>query len=266
MIFAHLRLRRSLGLSAAGLLERREQDQVLAHLAVCARCRAEHDAESRALRSVVAALESDPLRSAVPHVPASVLAARALRDVERAQTPAVRKRLWLAALPAAAALVATALALPALVKRFRPEGEPAAVRATIPPSEASPLLSEDALARIERNLAREQAARYLNEAGDVLVSVAATGIDCDREDDRLDVGEAPERSRELLEKRHLVVDAGGEAVASARGVLTDVELALRQVADLPACVKRRDVELVQKDVEARQLLMRIRLMTRELEG
>ncbi len=265
MIFAHLRLRRSLGLSAAGLLEGREQDRVLAHLAACARCRAEHDAEAQALRAVVTAIESDPLRSAVPHVPASVLAARVARDVERAQAPA-RSRLWLAALPAAAALVATALALPSLVKRFRPEPEPVAARATIPPAEASTLLSEDALARIERNLAREQAARYLNEAGDVLVSVAATGVDCDREDDRLDVGEAPERSRELLERRHLVVDAGGDAVASARGVLTDVELALRQVADLPECVKRRDVELVQKDVEARQLLMRIRLMTRELEG
>jgi hypothetical protein len=160
--------------------------------------------------------------------------------------------------------VALAFVLPPLAQRFRPE--PVAARATIPPAEASALLSEDALARIERNLAREQAARYLSEAGEVLVTVAATGVDCDRKDDRLDVGAAPERSRELLEKRRLVVDEGGEAVASARGVLDDVELALRQVADLPACVKRRDVELVQKDVEERQLLMRIRLMTRELEG
>jgi len=97
------------------------------------------------------------------------------------------------------------------------------------------------------------------------VTVAATGVDCDRKDDRLDMGEATERSRELLEKRRLVVDSG-EAVASAQGVFDDVELALRQVAELPACVKRHDVELVQKDVEARQLLMRIRLMQRELEG
>ena len=59
---------------------------------------------------------------------------------------------------------------------------------------------------------------------------------------------------------------GTLTVATARGVLNDVELALRQVAELPSCVKRRDVEQVQKDVEARQLLMRIRLMTRELEG
>ncbi len=127
-------------------------------------------------------------------------------------------------------------------------------------------MSEDALARIERNLAREHAARYLSEAGEVLVSVAATGADCDRAEERLDVGEAPERSRELLERRALVVRGGGEAVASARGVLDDVEMALREVAELPSCVKRDDVERVRREVERRQLLMRIRLMTRELEG
>ena len=55
-------------------------------------------------------------------------------------------------------------------------------------------------------------------------------------------------------------------MASAQGVLDDVELALREVADLPSCVKRRDVERVRREVDERQLLMRIRLMTRELEG
>jgi Putative zinc-finger len=264
VIFAHLRLRRRVSLLAAGLLEGRERAEVLSHLAGCASCRADHDAEAAALRAVVAALASDPLRTAEPHVPAAVLASRVARAVDEARVPSGRRRFWLAALPAMAALVALAVAVPPLLKRSRPE--PVAARVTIPPAEASVLLSEDALARIERNLAREQAARYLNEAGEVLVTVAATGVDCDRTDDRLDVGEAPERSRELLEKRRLVVDEGGDAVESARGVLDDVELALRQVAELPSCVKRRDVELVQKDVEARQLLMRIRLMTRELEG
>jgi len=261
-MLAHLRLRRRVSLLAAGALTDRERDETLAHLAACPRCRAEHDA----LRAVVAAIDADPLRSAEPGLPAAVLAARVVRDVEQALVPARRPRLrwWMVALPASAALVATALTVPPLVKRLRPE--PVAARATIPPAEASSLLSEDALARIERNLAREQAARYLSEAGELLVAVAETGIDCDRREDRLDVGAAPERSRELLEKRRLVVDAGGEAVASARGVLDDVELALRQVAELPSCVKRGDVELVQKDVEQRQLLMRIRLMTRELEG
>jgi hypothetical protein len=264
VIFGHLRLRRRVSLLAAGLeLDGREREEAIAHIEACSRCRAEADE----LRAVVAELHADPLRSAEPGVAASVIAARAAREVDaRALVPAARARRWLVALPVAAALAAAAFLLPALVERARPRPQPVAVRATIPPAEASALLSDDALARIERNLAREQAARYLSEAGDVLVAVAATGLDCDREDEKLDVGAAPERSRELLEKRALVVDAGGEAVASARGVLHDVELALRQVAELPSCVKRRDVELVQKDVEQRQLLMRIRLMTRELEG
>jgi hypothetical protein len=257
VIFAHRRLRRRVSLLAAGLLSGREREQALAHLAACARCRADHEA----LAAVVARLERDPVRQAEPPLAAAVLAARVLRQVEAGALPARRPRYWLLALPSAAALAAVAVVVARL---HGPAPEPKAV--TIPRSEAGPLLSEEALARIERNLAREQAARYLNEAGEVLVTVAASGVDCNRADDKLDVGAAPERSRELLEKRRLAVDAGGEAVASARGVLDDVELALRQVAELPSCVKRRDVEQVQKDVEERQLLMRIRLLQRELEG
>jgi hypothetical protein len=260
MILEHLRRRRLVSLLAAGVLEGREREEALAHVRACPRCRAEHDA----LVAVVAEMARDPLRDAEPPVSARVLAARVEREVERALVPEGRARWWLVALPAAAAVLAVAALVPAIVGRLRPV--PEASRAEITPAEASPLVTEDALARIERNLAREHAARYLSEAGEVLVSVAATGVDCDRADERLDVGRAPERSRELLERRALVVGAGGEAVASARGVLDDVELALREVADLPSCVKRGDVERLRQQVERRQLLMRIRLMTRELEG
>jgi hypothetical protein len=260
VILAHLRRRRLVSLLAAGVLEGREREEALAHVAECPRCREEHDA----LRAIVTAMEGDPIREAEPGVPLAFLVARVEREVERALVPAGRPRWWLVAVPAAAAVLAAAVLVPAIVARLRPA--PEAARAEIPPAEASPLLTEDALARIERNLAREHAARYLSEAGEVLVSVAATGVDCDRAEERLDVGEAPERSRELLEQRAMVVRQGGEAVASARGVLDDVEMALREVADLPSCVKRRDVERVRQEVERRQLLMRIRLMTRELEG
>ena len=260
MILAHRRSRRLVSLLAAGALEGREREEALAHVEACPRCRAEHDE----LRAVVAAMEEDPLREARPDVPLDVLVARVEREVARALVPEVRPRRWLVAVPAAAAILAVAALVPALVGRLRPA--PEAAHATIPPAEASPLVSEDALARIERNLAREHAARYLSEAGEVLVAVAATGADCDRAEERLDVGEAPERSRELLEQRAMVVRNGGEAVASARGVLDDVEMALREVAELPSCVKRDDVERVRQEVERRQLLMRIRLMTRELEG
>jgi hypothetical protein len=258
----HLRLRRRVSRLAAGVLEGRERREALAHAEACGRCRAEHDA----LRAVVALMEADPLLEAEPSVPLAFLVARVEREVERSLAPAGRPRWWLVALPAAAAILAAVALVPRLVGPLRPA--PEAARAAIPPAEASPLVTEDALARIERNLAREHAVRYLNEAGEVLVTVAATGIDCDRGEARLDVGRAPERSRELLERRALAVGAGAgdEAVASARGVLDDVELTLREVADLPSCVKRSDVERVRRDVDERQLLMRIRLMTRELEG
>jgi hypothetical protein len=258
----HLRLCRRVSLLAAGVLEGRERDAVRAHVERCARCRAEHDE----IAALVRALETDPLRGAEPGVALCVLVDRVERAVDRALPgPQRTVRWWLVALPVAAATLAAALVVPRLVEHFRPAGAP--VRAAIPPpASPSPALAEETLARLERTVAREHAARYLSEASELLVSVSATGLDCDRRDDRLDVGEAPERSRELLERRRLVLESGGEAVASAQGVLDDVELALREVADLPSCVRRRDVERVRRQVERRQLLMRIRLMTRELEG
>jgi hypothetical protein len=265
-MFTHLRLRRKLGLLAAGVLEGRERDQVREHLSVCARCRAEH----QELRLVVSALESDPLRetAASPPLPLAIMLDRVERELDRPRpAPQARPHGWLVALPAAAALVAALVIVPRLLERTGSVSEPASAAIPEPEPPRPPELSEDALDRLERNLAREHAASYLNEAGELLVSVAATGLDCDRRLDQLDVGEAPERSRELLERQRLVVEAGGEAVASAQGVLDDVELALREVAELPSsCVKRRDIERLRQQVERRQLLMRIRLMTRELEG
>lgn len=255
----HARRRRLVSLLAASALDGAEREEALAHLASCPRCREEH-AE---VAAVVAAMESDPLREAEPPVPLAVLVKRVEREVEGAIVPAGRPRWWLVAVPVATAALAAAVLVPPLVSRLRPA--PEAARAEIPPADASPLLTEDALARIERNLAREHAARYLSEASEVLVSVAATGTGGDG-DEPLDVGAAPERSRTLLERRALVVRQGGDAVASARSVLDEVELALREVAELPSRARREDVERLRGEVERRQLLMRIRLMTRELEG
>jgi hypothetical protein len=190
-----------------------------------------------------------------------VLIDRVEQRLDRATTakpaPAVG---WRVALPAAAA---AALALVLLGTELLPRRAPEPAAPTPVPVAALPA---DVLDRLERNMARERAARYLSEAQDVLLAVAATEADCDREDDRVDVGEAPDRSRELLARRALLVEGRPEAVASARTVLDEVELTLREVAELPSCVRRRDVERLRQDIDRRQLHMRIRLMTRELEG
>ena len=256
MILAHLRLRRRVALLAAGVLGGDDQE-VRAHVAACPRCREEY----AALESVVSALESDPVRDAEPDLPVSVLIDRVQRDLDRAAPKAARPAVgWRLALPAAAAAVLVLVLLgPELSSRFAP-APPAATPgpvAAVPP---------EVLDRLERNMAREHAARYLSDAQDVLLAVAATQVDCERENDRIDVGEAPDRSRQLLARRALLVESQPEAVASARTVLDEVELALREVAELPSCVRRRDVRRLRQEMDRRQLHMRIRLMTRELEG
>ena len=164
------------------------------------------------------------------------------------------------------AVLALALLGPELTPRLGPEPPaPASPPAAVMPAPSS-ALSAEMLDRLDRNMAREHTARYLSEAQDVLLAVAATEADCVREEDRVDVGEAPDRSRALLSRRALLVEGRPEAVASARAVLDDVEMALREVADLPSCVRRRDVERLRQEVDRRHLHMRIRLMTRELEG
>jgi len=257
MILAHLRLRRRVALLAAGVVDGDDQAEARAHVAACPRCREEY----AALESVVSALESDPVRDAEPDLPVSVLIDRVQRDLDYAAPKTARPAVeWRLALPAAAAAVLALVLLgPELASRL----VPAPPVPTPGPLAAVPL---EVLDRLERNMAREHAARYLSDAQDVLLAVAATQVDCERENDRIDVGEAPDRSRQLLARRALLVESQPEAVASARTVLDEVELALREVAELPSCVRRRDVRRLRQEMDRRQLHMRIRLMTRELEG
>jgi hypothetical protein len=128
------------------------------------------------------------------------------------------------------------------------------------------LVPDDVMARMERRLARDSAARYLDDAQDLLVTVAAHPADCEDERGRVDVGEEARRSRELLERRVLMVEVGADEVASAQPLLDDVEGLLREVAALPACVRADSLEAIHKQMERRNVLMKIDLMTRELRG
>ena len=265
MILAHLRYRRRVTLLAAGVLEGRQREAVRAHVESCAACRQAHSE----LQDLVGALEVDAasIRAAEPPVPVSVLVDRVDRQLDVAARPVPAPVVgWRLAVPAAvAAVVALALVVGELATRLQPS--PPGTAAVAPsPTEAPDPLPEEFLDRLERTMAREQAARYLSDAQDVLLAVAATEDDCDRADDRVDVGDFPDRSRDLLARRALIVEDRPEAVASARAVLDEVELTLREVAELPSCVRRRDVQRLRQDMERRQLQMRISLMTRELEG
>ena len=55
-------------------------------------------------------------------------------------------------------------------------------------------------------------------------------------------------------------------MASAQPVLAEVEEMLSRVAALPSCVRPGQLQALEKEIGRRRLLMKIDLLTRELQG
>jgi hypothetical protein len=157
--------------------------------------------------------------------------------------------------------------VPWVVPRVVPPVVERVTRLVGAPVAVEPVAMDDAaLRRVERTVAREQAVRYLSEAQDVLMTVASTPHACPLKDRHVDLSEESRRSRELVARRALLVALDDDSVASARLVLEDVDHVLREVATLDPCVNPEEVVRVQQQMEEGRLLMKIRLMSRELVG
>jgi len=256
----HRRWRRQTSLLALDALSGREAEEARVHAAACPAC-AEDLARLRHVRDLMAL---DPMRGAEPPVGASALLARVnARLDERAAAPARLggRAAWL--LPAGA-LAAGLAAL--LLYRPGPPPPPMPPGVTIPAATTADVAATDEMVRrMERSMSREQTARYLDEAQNVLLTVTSPRP-CERESQRVDVEDEAERSRALLSRRTMLVGMGGEDVAGVRPVLRDVEYVLREVASLPSCAREKDLLAIQREVSRRNLLMKIDLMTRELKG
>ncbi|HUG52477.1 MAG TPA: hypothetical protein VMR21_02705, partial [Vicinamibacteria bacterium] len=234
----------------------------MAHVARCAGCASEL-AESRSALELVA---RDPIHGAEPPLPLGALVARVQARIDAEVRP---RRAWGPLAFTAGAVAAALLAL--LLAPWPPadgpvSAPPPVAGGALPAGGPTAVMPPDALRRLERSLERERAARYLSEAGDVLVTVASTPQHCVRKAERVEVGEEAERSRDLLARRRLLVEEDAPAVAAARGVLGDVEEMLRQVAALDACARPQDLEAIRGEIARRRLLMKIDLVTRELQG
>jgi hypothetical protein len=253
MILLHGRWRTRVSLLTAGALEGPERDMTLRHLEGCERCRR----EAAEIRALLAAMPTDAVRGAEPGVPLDFLAARVMARLDAPRERPATSWRW----AGAGSLLAVGAALTlALLLRPAPTGlagSASTSRATVDP---------ETLRRLERNVTREQAVQFLNDAQDVLVTMAATQRDCDRSGGSVDIGDEARRSRELLTRRAMLMELDDDDVASARPVLEDVEHVLRQVASLHSCARAGDVERVRRDVQRRRLLMKVRLMSRELQG
>jgi hypothetical protein len=256
MSLFHERWRRRTSLLAARALEGREREEAERHLATCVRCREEHTG----LAAALGWMESDPARTASLPLPLPALLTRVRARLDAA--PPASATAWRAWQPLTAAAAALALVAGVVVWRGPGGGAPASP----PMPAAAAAVPDDVLRRMEGRVAREQAARYLAEAQDVLVTVASHGPDCDREQGRVDVGAEARRSRELLARRALLVETERAEIAGARAVLEDVDELLREVAALPSCARAGELAAIHRAMERRRLLMKIDLMTQELAG
>jgi predicted anti-sigma-YlaC factor YlaD len=256
----HGRWRERMSLLAAGVLGPAEEAAARTHLDSCPSCRADHARAAEAF----GLLARDPVRTAEVPVPLEHLVRRVQARLD-APAPAAGFH-WAYSATAAAGLAAALLAVavvPRLLERPSPASSPASEFAEVV-SEAD--VPDEVVARMERRLSRDQAARYLDEAQDVLVTVAGHPADCERDHERVDVGEEARRSRELLARRALMVELGGDEVASARPLLDDVEGLLREVAALPACARADSLDAIHRQMQRRNVLMKIDLLTNELRG
>jgi len=257
----HGRWRERVSLLAAGAMDPAEEAAVRSHLDGCATCRADLARTSEAL----AELARDPVLTAEVPVPLAHLVRRVQARLDA--PPAAPAFRWSYGATAATATLAAAVlalaAVPRLLERPAPVASPG-LASTEAGTEAT--ASDEVVARMERRLSRDQAARYLDEAQDVLVTVAGHPADCERDHRRVDVGEEARRSRELLARRALMVELGGDEVASARPLLDDVEGLLREVAALPACARADSLDAIHRQMQRRNVLMKIDLLTSELRG
>ena len=261
MSLFHGRWRRRTALLALDALDAAEAESARAHVAGCASCA--RDLEET--RAALALLSADPKRGAEPPVPLGALVARVQARLDEAPR---RAAAWRPVLAGAGLLAAVAVvAGRSLLLRPEPAASPETAAMSAPTSEAGATAdSAAAMRRIETTLERERAARYLSEAQDVLVTVASAPQRCVRRRNAVEVGPEAERSRELLARRRLFVETDAPSTVVARDVLDDVEEMLREVAALDPCARPQDLEAIRGEIARRRLLMKIDLVTRELQG
>ncbi len=255
------------------LIEGEERRALEDHLARCAACAAAWEATRRAL----AAVESP---AAFPHeaevdwtefARATVARAKAAHPVSAREEDRVAPRAWWVLpvrhrIAVAGGLLAAAATL-VVFFGIRPRDESGPAVAV--PSPGSPVLTAgaDAARVIEVGVARRGAARYLRDSGALLVELVQAPARCRRSDGTLDIALEKERAVNLLRRKNLYLDAlGGPRDQRLLALMRQLETVLLQLSSLDDCAGARQIHDLRSEIEERQILLRIDLIAREVEG
>ena len=264
MNLLHFLHRRRLGLLASGVLDGADARRLSGHVASCASCQLELEGLKRATR----ALESDAAFERPLPISSEALRTRVLARIQATPRPSASRPVFaLAPALSAAALVGVGLLAGLFAARMTTSVEvPAGNAATDGIEIVADTTANDTAfyERLEKTQVRADAARYLADAQDILVQVRAAADCPDSPQDSVDVTREAQTSRRLLKRRAALVSGSGETLLAARGVLEEVEGLLQQVAELPQCTRRSDVDAIARRVDSKNLLMKIDLVAQEL--
>jgi hypothetical protein len=261
MTLLHFRYRSRLGLLAASSLDAQEADRLRRHVAGCLCCQK----ELAGLSSLTQRLRADAELERPLPISSEALRTRVLaRARVTSPEPGPRGSWSLGPVLAAAGLVGIGLAAGLLVLRSTPPAGLALQGAPLMASADTALNDAAFYERLEKTHTRAKAAQYLAEAQDILIQVSAAADCPDSPRDSVDVAREAQTSRSLLKRRAALVSGSGETLLAAQGVMEEVEGVLQQVAELPSCTRRRNVDAIARTVDRRNLLMKIDLVAQEL--
>lgn len=259
----HFRYRNRLGLLAASALPRAEAEWVMKHVADCDPCAG----ELRDLEQTTRALAREGAFDRPLPISSEALRTRVFAQIRAEARPRSLKSGWsVQTAVSAMGLVGIGLVAGVLTARLgvAPPDRTAPEAVALEASADKAQNDADFYERLEKTHVRANAARYLAEAQDILIQVTAAADCPDSPKDSVDVTREAQTSRTLLRRRAALVSGSGETLMAARGVMEEVEGLLQQVADLPQCTRRTDVDAIARKVDRRNLLMKIDLVSQEL--
>jgi anti-sigma factor RsiW len=266
-------VRAELATSRRGDSDYRDNDVFSEHMGRCSACTAEATAIYATLDAVRNAFPREGQVDWDAFARETARLARAANQEDR-QTGGPRGKLvagpWAhhlrRAMPFAALLMA-ALGLGYMAARLTPPaGEtPAPVlQANAPPMPSSTPMADQLLQRTRLELARADTARYLEESHTVLASFTGLPVPC--EGNNIDTSMESEFSSRLLRRKQLLDrDLDDVEIVRARRLADEVGSLLEEIATLSKCASPAQVEEIRQIMAHRQLMMRIKILTDELE-
>lgn len=274
--------RRAMPLHYYAALPDEETAALLLHLSSCAACASQWETMRQALDAADPATvfprEADVDWDGFARATVARARAAAISGIAGCRPdapPAWPARPLLALVPAAArwaALAAAALVAALLFYGWPPPRNAGTARVQPSPvagAGAGPSAESvrESAELIASRLARRGATRYLTDSRVLLLNLVQAPARCRRTDGDFDITFEKGKSRELLRRKNLH-EGNLDRLRDRRlaDLVGQLESLLIQVASLEDCASARQLHELREQVERRQILLRIDLMTREVQG